>query len=114
GSGLAAARPGVAGIGRLVGGNVGLHGTAWVLVRSIPGVLITRRFTVALPDVLLRTSLGTVLTLSGLKLVDVREANWVLGAGLVALAVALVSYGIRVWIASRPARQVETPDTFPA
>ena len=104
----------VAGIGHLIGGNVDLHATAWLLVGSIPGVLITSRFTVALPDVLLRTSLGTVLTLSGLKLLDVPEANWVLAAGLIALAVALVSYGIRVWIASRPARQVETPDTFPA
>jgi len=104
----------VAGIGHLIGGNVDLHATAWLLVGSIPGVVITSRFTVALPDVLLRTSLGTVLTLSGLKLLDVPEANWVLAAGLIALAVALVSYGIRVWIASRPARQVETPDTFPA
>ena len=104
----------VAGIGHLIGGNVDLHATAWLLVGSIPGVLITSRFTVALPDVLLRTSLGTVLTLSGLKLLDVPQANWVLAAGLILLAVALVSYGIRVWIASRPARRVETPDSFPA
>ena len=104
----------VAGIGHLIGGNVDLHATAWLLVGSIPGVLITSRFTVALPDVLLRTALGTVLTLSGLKLLDVPQANWVLAAGLILLAVALVSYGIRVWIASRPARQVETPDSFPA
>jgi len=104
----------VAGIGHLIGGNVDLHATAWLLVGSIPGVLITSRFTVALPDVLLRTSLGTVLTLSGLKLLDVPEANWVLAAGLIALVVALVSYGIRVWIARPRPGPVETPDSFPA
>src|SRR5213080_88086 len=58
----------VAGIGHLVAGNVDLHATAWLLVGSIPGVLITSRFTVRLPDVVLRIALGTILVLSGLKL----------------------------------------------
>ncbi len=61
----------VAGIGHLIGGNVDLHATAWLLVGSIPGVLITSRFTVRTPDILLRISLGTILLLSGLKLLNV-------------------------------------------
>src|SRR5213592_879939 len=44
----------VAGIGHLVSGNVDLHATAWLLVGSIPGVLITSRFTLTLPDTVLR------------------------------------------------------------
>jgi uncharacterized membrane protein YfcA len=104
----------VAGIGHLIGGNVDLHATAWLLLGSIPGVLITSRFTVVLPDVMLRMALGTVLTLSGLKLLDVPQANWVLSGGLIGLGLALVAYAIRAWLARRPARRVETPDSFPA
>jgi uncharacterized membrane protein YfcA len=104
----------VAGIGHLIGGNVDLHATAWLLVGSIPGVLITSRFTLTLPDVALRMALGTVLTLSGLKLLNVPQANWVLGGGLLALALALAGYGVRIWLARPQARPVETPDSFPA
>jgi len=102
----------VAGIGHLIGGNVDLHATAWLLIGSIPGVLITSRFTLTLPDVVLRAALGTVLTLSGLKLVDVPAANWILAGGLIALGLGLAAYGVRSWLA-RP-RAVETPDSFPA
>jgi hypothetical protein len=89
----------VAGIGHLVSGNVDLHATAWLLIGSIPGVLISSRFTVRLPDGALRVALGTVLTLSGLKLLNVPQANWVLGGGLAALAVVLCAYGLRVRLA---------------
>jgi len=84
----------------------------WLLLGSIPGVLITSRFTLTLPDVVLRAALGTVLTLSGLKLVDVPAANWILAGGLIALGLGLAAYGVRSWLA-RP-RAVETPDSFPA
>ena len=60
----------VAGIGHMIGGNVDYHATAWLLTGSIPGVLISSRFTVRLPDVVLRLSLGTILVLSGLKLAE--------------------------------------------
>src|SRR5581483_8356664 len=43
----------VAGIGHMIGGNVDYHATAWLLTGSIPGVLISSRFTVRLPDVVL-------------------------------------------------------------
>src|SRR5438270_7591905 len=76
----------VAGIGHLVSGNVDLHATAWLLTGSIPGVLISSRFTVRAPDVLLRIALGTILVLSGLKLLNLPPAQWVLLGGLVGLA----------------------------
>src|SRR5262245_41026276 len=88
----------VAGIGHMVGHNVDYHATAWLLTGSIPGVLITSRFTVRMPDVLLRVALGTVLLLSGLKLVNVPGAQWILAGGLVALGIALLAVGIRAWI----------------
>jgi uncharacterized membrane protein YfcA len=89
----------VAGIGHLVGGNVDLHATAWLLTGSIPGVLLSSRFTVHLPDVVLRVALGTVLMLSGVKLLNVPASKWVLAGGLIALAGGLAGYGARAWIA---------------
>jgi uncharacterized protein len=85
----------VAGIGHLASGNVDLHATAWLLTGSIPGVLISSRFTVKLPDVVLRVALGSVLTLSGLKLLNVPQGTWVLAVGLGALALGLAGYGVR-------------------
>jgi hypothetical protein len=85
----------VAGIGHVIGGNVDFHATMWLLTGSIPGILISSRFTVRLPQDLLRAALGTVLTLSGLKLLNVPQANWILGIGLGLLFAALVGYGVR-------------------
>jgi hypothetical protein len=102
----------VAGIGHLVSGNVDLHATAWLLTGSIPGILITSRFTVKLPEVALRLALGTVLMLTGLKLLDVPHATWILAGGLIALGCGLGGYGVRAWLA-RP-RPPVTPDPFRA
>ena len=60
----------VAGASHLVAGNVDLGAMAWLLVGSIPGVLIGSQVTVKLPERLLRVGLATVLTLSGVKLLD--------------------------------------------
>jgi uncharacterized protein len=98
----------VAGIGHLVSGNVDMHATVWLLTGSIPGVLITSRFTVRTPDILLRISLGTILVLSGLKLLNVPQAQWILLGGLIALATGLIGYGIRAWLV-RP--RAVTPGT---
>src|SRR5205085_11760754 len=81
----------VAGFGHLIAGNVDLHAMAWLLVGSIPGVLITSKYTLRTPDHVLRLGLATVLFLSGLKLLNVPEANWVLGGGLIA---ATVGFGV--------------------
>ena len=84
----------VAGIGHLVAGDVDLHATAWLLTGSVPGILISSRYTVRVPVVVIRAALGGILVLSGLKLLDVPEANWVLGGGLGALGVGLTAYTI--------------------
>jgi uncharacterized membrane protein YfcA len=94
----------VAGIGHMVAGNVDYHATGWLLVGSIPGVLISSRFTLTLPDVALRVALGTVLTLSGLKLLNVPQANWILAGGLAALALGLAAYGVRARVVRPPVR----------
>ena len=88
----------VAGIGHMVGGNVDYHATAWLLTGSIPGVLLSSRFTVKLPDLVLRLALGTVLLLSGLKLLNVPGAPWILLGGLIGLGVALLAYGVFSWL----------------
>jgi hypothetical protein len=69
-------------------------------------VLITSRFTVKLPDMVLRIALGTILTLSGLKMLNVPGAAWILFVGLVALGVGLTTYGVRAWLA-RPRAAAE-------
>jgi uncharacterized protein len=94
----------VAGIGHMVAGNVDYRATAWLLTGSIPGVLISSTFTLRLPDVVLRVALGTVLVLSGLKLVNVPQAQWILLGGLIALGVGLAAYGVVAWRA-RPRLQ---------
>jgi uncharacterized protein len=99
----------VAGAGHMLAGNVDYHATLWLLTGSIPGVLLSSRFTVKLPDLILRVSLGTILVLSGLKLLNVPGAKWILLGGLVALGAALLAYGVRAWVA-RP-RLAETPST---
>jgi uncharacterized protein len=80
----------VAGIGHLVQGNVDLHAMAWLLLGSIPGIWISSRFTVQLPQDALRLGLAGVLALSGVKLLNVPESSYViavgLGLGLAALA----------------------------
>lgn len=77
----------VAGTSHLVAGNVDLGATAWLLVGSVPGVLIGSQVTVKLPERLLRVGLATVLTISGVKLLDAPAIVLpaVLGAGLVLL-----------------------------
>ena len=43
--------------------------------------------------------LALVLSLSGLKLLEVPQANWIIAGGLGAGAVAHVTYAVRTWLA---------------
>jgi len=88
----------VAGFGHLVQGNVDLHAMAWLWLGSIPGVLIASKFTVKIPDDALRLGLALVLSLSGLKLLEVPAANWIIAGGLGVGAIALAAFGIRAWL----------------
>ncbi len=58
-----------AGIAHLVSGNVDLNATGWLALGSIPGILIGSQLTVRVPERVIRASLGTVLFVSGAKLV---------------------------------------------
>jgi uncharacterized membrane protein YfcA len=60
----------VAGISHLLHGNVDLGAMAWLLLGSIPGVLLASKLTVRLPDGALRVGLGAVLTASGVRLLE--------------------------------------------
>jgi hypothetical protein len=92
----------VAGVGHLVIGDVDLHATAWLLLGSVPGILISSRYTVKVPDMTIRGGLAGILIISGLKLLNVPEANWVLGGGLVFLLIVLTTYTVRVILSERP------------
>jgi uncharacterized membrane protein YfcA len=61
----------VAGLSHLLHGNVDLGAMAWLLLGSIPGVLMASKLTVRLPDGALRVGLGAVLTASGVRLLEV-------------------------------------------
>jgi uncharacterized membrane protein YfcA len=88
----------VAGVGHLIIGDVDLHATAWLLLGSVPGILISSRYTVKVPDMTIRGGLGGILIISGLKLLNVPDANWILGAGLGVLVVVLTIYTAAVML----------------
>jgi uncharacterized membrane protein YfcA len=92
----------VAGVGHLIIGDVDLHAVAWLLVGSVPGILISSRYTVKVPPMTIRGGLAGILIISGLKLLNVPEANWILGGGLVVLVVVLTIYTVRVMLSERP------------
>jgi uncharacterized protein len=61
----------VAGLAHLLHGNVDLGAMSWLLLGSIPGILLGSRLTVRLPERSLRVGLATVLLASGVRLLEV-------------------------------------------
>jgi uncharacterized membrane protein YfcA len=92
----------VAGFGYLALGKVDLHAMAWLLIGSIPGVLIGSQFGVGLPDRPLRVALATTLVLSGVKVAGVPESSWIIVGALIAGALALGTWKL----AQREGRRV--------
>jgi uncharacterized membrane protein YfcA len=78
----------VAGTSHLLHGDVDGHAIAWLLVGSIPGVLIGSNLSVRVPERGLRLAFGVVLVLSGIKVADVPGSTYVIGVVL-ALGAAL-------------------------
>ena len=97
----------VAGAGHLVAGHVDLAATGWLLIGSIPGVLVGGMFTVRLPDRALRIALAATLTLAGVKLVDPPGADVIVLAGAVAAAIAALVVAARWLVARGPEPLVE-------
>jgi len=89
-----------AGAGHLVAGSVDLAATGWLLIGSVPGVLVGGHFTVRLPDRSLRIVLASTLTLAGVKLVDPPGADVILIGGAVLGAVATTVALVR-WLGHR-------------
>jgi hypothetical protein len=83
----------VAGVGHWLAGNVDFTLLGWLLLGSIPGVLVGGRLTLAIPEMVLRFALAGVLGLAGIKLLNVPGAGVIVIVGLAAGAVALL-----VWI----------------
>src|SRR6476660_144647 len=95
----------VAGFGHFVAGNVDMHAVGWLLIGSIPGVLIGSHYSVRLPEEVLRLTLANVLALSGLKRVNVPNIYLVVALGLSAVGVvATLVRERRRWLARRDER----------
>jgi len=95
----------VAGLGHVAAGNVDLRATAWLLVGSIPGVLLGSQVTVGLPDRYLRIALAMVLFLSGMKLLDLPNEAIVIPLVLAGMSIFVVCALLR----GRVARGVVQP-----
>ncbi len=98
----------VAGAGHWLAGNVDFGLLGWLLLGSIPGVLIGGRLTLAIPEQALRLLLAAVLGLAGIKLLDVPGASVIVVVALSAGAAALlVVIGRTTW--ARLQRSREAP-----
>jgi uncharacterized membrane protein YfcA len=91
----------VAGASHLAHGNVDLHAMAWLLVGSIPGVLLGSQMSIRVPEAALRIGFAVVLILSGIKLVGVPHAEVIIVVALAAGTAALAVYWVRTLLARR-------------
>ncbi len=98
----------VAGISHLLHGDVDKHAIAWLLVGSIPGVLIGSHLSIRVPERELRIAFGVVLILSGIKIVDVPYSTLVIGVSLCLMAAALAAWLTRQHLLRRIAAQNAT------
>jgi uncharacterized protein len=95
----------VAGAGHWIAGNVDFGLLGWLLLGSIPGVLIGGRLTLRFPERALRLVLAGVLGLAGIKLLDVPGAGTIVVVALSAGAVALLVWiGRNSWMRYQRAR----------
>jgi len=78
---------------KIVGTDI-FHAMSWLLLGSIPGVLLTSQLTLRLPDRALRLGLATVLMLSGVKLVNLPGADWIVLAGFIVGGIVFTAWGV--------------------
>jgi uncharacterized membrane protein YfcA len=93
----------VAGTSHLLHGNVDTHAMAWLLVGSVPGVLLGSHLSIRVPDRSLRIAFSFILLLSGIKLLEVPGAPAIIVVGLALGAVALAAMAVRSLAARRVA-----------
>jgi uncharacterized protein len=91
----------VAGLSHLAHGNVDLRAMGWLLIGSVPGVLLGSRLTVRLPERTLRAALASVLLLSGFKLLDPPASDTIVVGALAAGTFVLLVDALRRVVSSR-------------
>ena len=97
----------VAGFGHFIAGNVDVGAVGWLLIGSIPGVLISSQYTLRMPERALRAGLASVLLLSGIKLLDFPHDDVVLVVTAFAVVAGFAAWGLVARSGRR--RSVETP-----
>jgi len=95
----------VAGVSHLLHGDVDQHAMAWLLVGSIPGVLIGSNLSIRVPERALRVAFGIVLLLSGIKIVGVPQATLVIAISLGVGVLVLAGWSLRRLLVRRIAAQ---------
>jgi uncharacterized protein len=86
----------VAGAGHFVAGNVDVPTVAWLLVGSVPGVLIGSQLTASIPERALRAALAATLAVAGLKLIDPPGSSYIVLGFLAGGVVVLI-----LWLARK-------------
>ena len=97
----------VAGASHLLHGNDDLHAMAWLLVGSIPGVLLGSNLSIHVPERSLRVAFAVVLFLSGIKVAKVPGADTIVIVGLCLAGVGAAAYALRRHYARPVAPAVE-------
>jgi uncharacterized membrane protein YfcA len=103
----------VAGFGHFIAGNVDMGAVGWLLIGSIPGILLGSQLSLSVPDRPLRGALATVLGLSGLALLHVPGTTTAIVVILACGMTALLTYIARQSWRQRQARKLE-PTPLPA
>jgi uncharacterized protein len=98
----------VAGVSHLAHGDVDKHALAWLLVGSIPGVIVGANLSIRVPERALRIAFGVVLVLSGIKIVDVPRSTLIVAITLGACLLAAAVLGLRNLLGRRVATQDAT------
>jgi hypothetical protein len=93
----------VAGVSHFLHGDVNTHAMAWLLVGSIPGVLLGAHLSIRIPERPLRVAFAVVLVLSGMKILDLPYASTVIAASLGIAGLAAVALSIRWFMVRRVA-----------
>lgn len=100
----------VAGMGHWIAGHVDWALLGWLLLGSIPGVLVGGRLSIRIPEPALRLVLAAVLGLAGIRLLDVPGAGIIIVVVLSAGAVGLLGWiGRHSWIRFQRTRDGRQP-----
>ena len=95
----------VAGIGHAFIGDVDWHAVLFLMIGSIPGILISSRWTVSVPQTTIRLGLGGILIISGINLLDKNKSlpAWVFATLFGTLFVVVLVYTILAMLSARRA-----------